>query len=253
MTSQQRVLDILVEAVDTLTDDFDLIEFLHRLSLRCVELLDVDAVGMMIADQHGELQLIAASDENTRLLELFALQHAQGPCVRCCQTGQAQLNIDVTSAVATVGFGPFAARARAIGFVITHALPMKLRHQVVGAVNLFGSRLHRLSESDAQIGQALADVATIAILQQRTIEQGHIEKAQLQAALSNRVTIEQAKGILSERHGLSLDDTFNTMRTYARPRHLRLTELARQVIDNSFDGEFGIDDSTAPAGPDTTN
>ncbi|WP_404199140.1 ANTAR domain-containing protein [Streptomyces tauricus] len=239
MTEQQRVLDILVEAVDTLTDDFDLIEFLHRLSLRCVELLDVDAVGVMIVDPHGELQLIAASDEKTRLLELFALQHDQGPCVRCYHSGQAQLNISLTSTVATAGFGPFAARARTAGFTVTHALPMKLRHQVIGAVNLFGSRLHRLSDSDVQIGQAIADVATIAILQQRTLDRVYVEKAQLHAALTSRVVIEQAKGILSERHGLNLDDTFDAMRAHVRPRHLRLTEFAQQVIDNTYDGDFG--------------
>ncbi|MCW8102855.1 GAF and ANTAR domain-containing protein [Streptomyces tauricus] len=238
MTSQQRVLDILVEAVDTLTDDFDLIEFLHRLSLRCVELLDVDAVGLMIVDQHDELQLIAASDEKTHLLELFALQHAQGPCVRCYHSGQAQLNISLTTSAATAGFGPFAARARKAGFTTTHALPMKLRHQVVGAVNLFSTKINRLSASDIQIGQALADLATIAILQQRTIEHSHTEKAQLQSALSSRVVIEQAKGILSERQGLGLDETFDSMRAYARPRHLRLTELAQQVIDNTFEGNI---------------
>ncbi|MFH8464932.1 ANTAR domain-containing protein [Streptomyces sp. NPDC017991] len=236
MTSQQRVLDIFVETVDTLTAEFDLIEFLHRLSTRCVELLDVDAVGLMIVDQHDELQLIAASDEKTHLLELFALQHAQGPCVRCYHSGQAQLNINLTSSVATAGFGPFAAHARAAGFMTTHALPMKLRHHVVGAVNLFSTGLSRLSESDVRVGQALADLATIAILQQRTIEQSHTEKAQLQTALSSRVVIEQAKGILSERQGLSLDETFDAMRAYARPRHLLLTELARQIIENTFEG-----------------
>ncbi|MBQ0855683.1 GAF and ANTAR domain-containing protein (plasmid) [Streptomyces sp. BH-SS-21] len=238
MTGQQRVLDVLVEAVDTLTEDFDLIDFLYRLSTRCVELLDVDAAGVMIVDQHGELQLIAASDEHTRLLELFALQHNQGPCVRCYHTGQAQLNISLTSGAATLDFGPFAAQARTAGFTVTHALPMKLRHEVIGAVNLFGTRLRRLSDTDIQIGQAIADVATIAILQQRTIEQGHLEKAQLQAALASRVIIEQAKGVLSERYNLSLDETFSAMRTYARPHHLRLTELAQHVIDNTFDGDF---------------
>ncbi|MGW1214158.1 GAF and ANTAR domain-containing protein [Streptomyces sp. NPDC002499] len=243
MTGQQRVLNVFVEAVDTLTDDFDLIDFLHRLSIRCVELLDVDAAGVMIVDQHGELQLIAASDENTRLLELFALQHNQGPCVRCYRTGQAQLNISLTSPVATVGFGPFAARARDAGFVVTHALPMKLRHQVIGAVNLFRSRPTHLSDSDIQIGQALSDVATIAILQQRNIEQSYIEKTQLQAALASRVIIEQAKGVLSERHNLGLDETFDAMRAYAHPRHLRLTELAQQVIDNTLDAEFRPTDS----------
>ncbi|WP_328936904.1 GAF and ANTAR domain-containing protein [Streptomyces tauricus] len=238
MTNQQRVLEILVEAVDTLTEDFDLIEFLHRLSIRCVELLGIDAVGLMIVDQHDELQLIAASDEKTHLLELFALQHAQGPCVRCYHSGQAQLNISLTSSAATVGFGPFAARARKAGFTVTHALPMKLRNQTIGAVNLFGTRMRRLNDSDIQIGQALADVATIAILQQRTIEQIHTEKAQLQGALSSRVVIEQAKGILAERQSLSLDETFDVMRAYARPRHLRLTELAKQIIDNTFDGDI---------------
>ncbi|WP_328492631.1 GAF and ANTAR domain-containing protein [Streptomyces sp. NBC_00414] len=238
MTHQQRVLDVLVEAVDTLTDDFDLIEFLHRLSTRCVELLDVDAAGVMVVDQHGEFQLVAASDEKTRLLELFALQHDQGPCVRCYQSGQAQLNISLTPSAATLGFDPFAARARAAGFTVTHALPMKLRHQVIGAVNLFGSRLRRLSDTDIQVGQAVADVATIAILQQRSIEHSHLEKAQLQAALTSRVVIEQAKGILAERHNLSMDDTFDTMRAYARPRHLLLTDLARQIIDDTFDGDI---------------
>ncbi|KAA0921228.1 GAF and ANTAR domain-containing protein [Streptomyces apricus] len=245
MTTQQRLLDILVEAVDTLTDDFDVIDFLHRLSTRCVELLDVQATGIMIVDEHDELQLIAASDETTRLLELFALQHDQGPCVRCYRSGQAQLNIDLTSRTATLGFGPFAAQARTAGFTVTHALPMKLRHQVIGAVNLFDTRPGLLSDSDLQIGQAVADVATIALLQQRTLETSHLEKAQLQAALTSRVIIEQAKGILSERYGLSLDASFDTMRTYARPRKMRLTELARQVIDNTFDGTF------EPTGTDT--
>ncbi|BCL28663.1 ANTAR domain-containing protein [Streptomyces aurantiacus] len=243
MPNQQRVLEILVEAVDTLTDDFDLIEFLHRLSTRCVELLDVDAAGVMIVDQHGELQLIAASDEKTRLLELFALQHSQGPCVRCYHSGRAQLNISLTSSAATAGFGPFAARARTAGFTVTHALPMKLRHQVVGAVNLFGTRLRRLSDADVHVGQAIADVATIAVLQQRTIGQIYAEKAQLQTALTSRVVIEQAKGILSERHSLSLDDAFETMRAYARPRRLRLTELAQQIVDNTFDGDIAPTDS----------
>jgi GAF domain-containing protein len=120
---------------------------------------------------------------------------------------------------------------------------MKLRHQVIGAVNLFRSRPTHLSDSDIQIGQALSDVATIAILQQRNIEQSYIEKTQLQAALASRVIIEQAKGVLSERHNLGLDETFDAMRAYARPRHLRLTELAQQVIDNTLDAEFRPTDS----------
>ncbi|MEV4503337.1 GAF and ANTAR domain-containing protein [Streptomyces klenkii] len=235
MASQQRTLEILVEAVDSLIDDFDLIDFLHRLTVRCVELLDIKAAGVMIIDPRGELQVIAASDEHTRLLELFALQHAQGPCVECYRTGRPQLDIDLASAEATQAFGPFATRARRAGFRTTHAIPMRLRHQVIGAVNLFHSEPGRMSESDARLGQALADVATIAILQQRTIEQGNIDKAQLQAALHSRVVIEQAKGVLAERWQVSLDEAFESLRDYARPRQMRLADLARQVVQGTVD------------------
>ncbi|MET9415253.1 GAF and ANTAR domain-containing protein [Streptomyces klenkii] len=235
MASQQRTLEILVEAVDSLIDDFDLIDFLHRLTVRCVELLDIDAAGVMIIDPRGELQVIAASDEHTRLLELFALQHAQGPCVECYRTGRPQLDIDLASAEATQAFGPFATRARRAGFRTTHAIPMRLRHQVIGAVNLFHSEPGRMSESDARLGQALADVATIAILQQRTIEQGNVDKAQLQAALHSRVVIEQAKGVLAERWQVSLDEAFESLRDYARPRQMRLADLARQVVQGTVD------------------
>jgi transcriptional regulator with GAF, ATPase, and Fis domain len=235
MASQQRVWDILVEAVDTLTDDFDPIDFLHRLSARCVELLDVDAAGVMLVDQSGELQLIAASDERTGLLELFALQHQQGPCVLAARTGRAQLDLDLTSPVATATLGPFAERARQAGFARTHALPMRLRHEAVGAMNLFQSGRGRLDEDDVRVGQALADVATLAIVQQRTVEQGHLDKAQLQAALASRVIIEQAKGILAERGSISVDEAFHAMRAYARPRQVLLTELAQQIIDGTMD------------------
>ncbi|WSY15315.1 GAF and ANTAR domain-containing protein [Embleya sp. NBC_00896] len=235
MASRQRVLEIFVEAVDSLIDDFDLIDFLQRLSTRCVELLDVAAVGLMIADQHGELQVIAASDEHTRLLELFALQHEQGPCVECYRTGRPQLDVDLGSPRAVQTFGPFAARARAAGFTTTHALPMRLRHQVIGAMNLFQATKGRLTESDTQVAQALADVATIAILQQRTIEQAYVDKAQLQAALHSRVVIEQAKGVLAERRQIGLDEAFDILRGHARAHRIRLADLARQVVQGAFD------------------
>ncbi|GGY09378.1 GAF and ANTAR domain-containing protein [Streptomyces hiroshimensis] len=235
VASQQRMLEILVEAVDSLIDDFDLIDFLHRLTARCVELLDIDAVGVMIVNPYGELQVIAASDEHTRLLELFALQHEQGPCVECYRTGQLQLNINLESAQDTAAFGTFAERARGAGFRVTHAIPMRLRHQVIGALNLFHSRPGGITEPDVRLAQALADVATISILQQRTIEQGNVDKAQLQAALNSRVVIEQAKGVLAERCQIGLDEAFERMRGYARPRQLRLSELARQVVEGTLD------------------
>ncbi|MEV6757153.1 GAF and ANTAR domain-containing protein [Streptomyces sp. NPDC051214] len=225
----------VIDAVDTLVDDFDLIDFLHTLCDRCVELLDVSTVGVMLEDPHGKLQLIAASDEHTRLLELFALQHDQGPCVDCHRSGTARLNIDLTSPMETGSFPVFAARARESGFVTTHALPMRLRATVIGAMNLFDTRRQDLSAADARVAQALSDVATIAILQHRTVAHANLQRSQMHAALKSRIYIEQAKGILAERWDASVDDAFDALRRHARAHRLGLTQVCRQLIDGQLD------------------
>ncbi|MFF1379522.1 GAF and ANTAR domain-containing protein [Streptomyces sp. NPDC058308] len=237
MTREERLLAAVIDAVDTLVDDFDLIDFLHTLCDRCTELLDVSAVGVMLEDPGGTLQLIAASDEHTRLLELFAVQHDQGPCVECHKSGAARLNIDLVSPVLTSPFPVFAARAREAGFLVTHALPMRLREEVIGALNLFDSRAQGLSAADARVAQALADVATIAILQHRTVAHANQQRAQMHAALTSRVVIEQAKGILAERWNTSVDDAFDALRRYARSHQLGLSPLSRQLVDGRLDTE----------------
>ncbi|MGW0331675.1 GAF domain-containing protein [Streptomyces sp. NPDC003011] len=235
MAREQRLAEVFVEVADSLVEDFDVIDLLHRLSTRCVELLDVSAAGILLADAHGELQIIAASDEHTRLLELFALQHDQGPCVECYRTGAARTNIDLTRTEVTAGWLRFATRARETGYVATHAIPLRLRNRVVGALNLFQSTAHRLGDEDIALAQALADVATIAILQQRTLEQSHLENSQLENALTSRVLIEQVKGVLAERWNTSVDDAFAAFRSYARARRMRLSELALRIIAGEFD------------------
>ncbi|MFF7950255.1 GAF domain-containing protein [Streptomyces griseorubiginosus] len=235
MARERRLAEIFVEVADSLVDDFDVIDLLQRLSTRCVELLDVSAAGILLADAHGELQIIAASDEHTRLLELFALQHDQGPCVECYRTGNPRTNIDLTRPETTVAWPRFAVRARETGYMATHAIPLRLRSRVVGALNLFQTEAHRLGDDDIALARALADVATIAILQQRTLEQSHVENSQLETALSNRILIEQVKGVLAERWETSVDDAFAAFRSYARSRHLRLSEFATQIISGGFD------------------
>jgi GAF domain-containing protein len=235
MTREQRLGEIFVEIADSLVEDFDVIDLLHRLSARCVELLDVSAAGILLADAHGELQVIAASDEHTRLLELFALQHDQGPCVECYRSGTARTNIDLTRPEASARWPRFAPQALETGYVTTHAIPLRLRNRVVGALNLFQTTPHHLGDDDIALAQALADVATITILQQRTLEQSHVENSQLENALISRVLVEQVKGVLAERWQTSVDAAFAAFRSYARARHLRLSDLAVQIISGDFD------------------
>jgi transcriptional regulator with GAF, ATPase, and Fis domain len=229
--SEQQLAEAFVEMADTLVDDFDLIDFLHVLTDRCVRLLNVSAAGLLLTDQRGALQLVAASTEQTRLLELFQLQTDQGPCVECFRTGEPVEVVDL--AAATNRWPRFVEAAHRIGFAAVHALPMRLRTDVIGALNLFSTQARPLDPDIVRLGQALADVATIGLLQARAIRQSDVLAEQLQTALNSRVLIEQAKGVIAERRHIDMDRSFTLLRGSARARNRRLSDLARAVVDGS--------------------
>ncbi|BDH07858.1 GAF and ANTAR domain-containing protein [Streptomyces seoulensis] len=248
-TREQQLTEVFVEVADSLTDDFDVIDFLQKLSVRCMELLDVAAVGILLSDENGGLHVLAASDEDTRLLELLALQHDQGPCVDCCNDGRPRVNISLTDPEAAARWPQFARSARETGFTATNALPLRLRGRIIGALNLFRTSPEPLAAQDIALGQALADVATIAILQQRTLAHIEAERDQLQYALNSRIVIEQVKGILAERWQMPIDEAFGIFRAYARAHNRKLSGLARAIAE----GEQDTDSiRTLPAGPTDT-
>ena len=219
-----------VELIDTLVDDFDVIDFLHVLTERCVQLLGVSAAGLLLTDGQGTLQMVAASSERTRLLELFQLQTDQGPCVDCFHTGQP---VSVADLSAGGRWPRFTAAAAEVGFAAVHALPMRLRSEVIGALNFFDTSPGALDQGKLRIGQALADVATIGLLQQRALHRSGVVTEQLQSALNSRVLIEQAKGILAERLRLDVADAFALLRSDARNHNRRLSDLARAIIEGT--------------------
>lgn len=225
-----ELADVLVELADTLVDHFDVIDFLHVLTQRCVQLLDVSAAGLLLTDAQGSLQVVAASTERTRLLELFQLQTDQGPCVDCFHTGQP---VSVADLAAAGRWPQFAVAAAEAGFTSVHAVPMRLRKEVIGALNLFGTHAGALDAGRLRVGQALADVATIGLLQQRAIHRRDLLAEQLQAALNSRVMIEQAKGVLAERWQVDMDRAFDVLRSYSRDHNRRLSELAQAIVDGS--------------------
>jgi hypothetical protein len=222
--------DVFVEMADTLVDDFDVIDFLQVLAERCVDLLGVSASGVLLTDQQGVLQVVAASSERTRLLELFQLQTDQGPCMDCFRTGQP---VSVTDLSAADRWPRFTAAAVEVGFAAVQALPMRLRQDIVGTLGFFDAETGPLDEGKLRIGQALADVATIGLLQHRAIRHRDVLTEQLQTALNSRVVIEQAKGVLAERLHLDMDDAFLILRDGARSRNQRLSDLAQAVVDGS--------------------
>jgi len=231
VTRERQLVETFVEVADTLVDDFDVIDLLLTLAGRCVRLLDVDAAGIMLIDQRGHLHAAAASTESARLVELFELQSDAGPCVDCCRTGSPVVNADLEDNAER--WPRFAEAARESGFVAVHALPLRLRQTVIGALNLFSAGSRELTEDDVRVGQGLADVATIGILAQRSLHQAELLAEQLQSALNSRIVIEQAKGVLAERRQISVDEAFTLLREHARRHNLRLSDVAREVAEGS--------------------
>lgn len=232
MTNELRLTRVFVELADTLIDEFDVLDFLSVLTDRSVGLLNADAAGVILLDPHGVMHVVASTSDQAQLLELLELQNEEGPCLDCLATGRAVVNVGLAEAQER---WPAFTRALADGgFQSAHAIPLRLRDSVVGAMNLFCTTESRLSDDDVAVGQALADIATIGLLQERAVRQSGLIAEQLQAALDNRVLIEQAKGSLMASAGLDVDQAFQLMRAYSRRNNVSVRETARRVAERSL-------------------
>jgi GAF domain-containing protein len=234
MTKQQRLAQTFVELADTLVRDFDVVDFLSTLAQSCAELLDAAEVGIMLVNPEGGLKVVASSSERARALELFEIQNQEGPCLDCFRSGGPVSVEDLEGDPARWAvFGPEAIRA---GYHSAHALALRCQSQVIGALNLFKTEPGVFEQGDLVSAQAMADFASIAILQQRALNEARVLAEQLQSALNSRVIIEQAKGVLAERAQIEVDQAFGLLRKYARSHHVRLREVAEGLIE----GRVGI-------------
>ena len=238
-----------VRLADTLSDEFDVVEFLQGLSVDSVEIVGAEAACVMLADARGELRLVASSEERMRLLELFEIQSAQGPCLDAFGTGQA---VQASGADSHARWPVFAPRASEAGFNALCAVPMRAHADIIGALNLFRGSDQPFSDADLEIARAMAQVATIALIQERAIRERSMLAGQLQAALHSRVIIEQAKGMLAEHLSTTVDQAFQLLNKYAREHNRRLTEVARDVVERTIphDALARQPGTSRPARPD---
>lgn len=241
---ESRLAQTFVELADTLVDNYDVDEMLHRLVEHCVTLLDADQAGLMFADQRGGLAVLASSSERTRLLELFQLQAGEGPCLDCYRTGQPVQVPDLNHSGDR--WPSFAAEAANEAFTSVFAVPLRLRQQVIGAMNLFRTTPGELTESDRYVAQGLADIATIGILHERAIRREETLTEQLQTALTNRAIIEQAKGILAHAGNLEMHQAFEQLRHYARNYRTPLATLATQLANGDLTTDTILTNTTDP-------
>ena len=231
MDRYEQLAHAFIGLADTLVADYDVIELAQQLIDNSMMLLPIAAAGIVLADIQGEMRVFASSSEQTRLLELLQLEADVGPCLLAYRTGKAVLVDDLN--VDPQRWPAFAQQAAEYNYRSVSALPLRLRDERVGALNLFRAEAGALSSANVAIGQALADVAAIGILHQRIVTHSDVVNQQLQSALNTRVIIEQAKGVIAERGSLDMDGAFGLLRSYARRTQQRLADLARAVVDGA--------------------
>ncbi|UDY34963.1 GAF and ANTAR domain-containing protein [Dermatobacter hominis] len=229
MSREGAATRTFVELIDSLVEDFDVIDTLTLLSVRAVLLLDAQAAGVLLLDASERLQIVASSNDDAVLLELFQIQQDEGPCLECVATGRAVIADDMRQL--SDRWPRFAAESVALGYQAVCAVPLRLRSDVLGCLNLFMTEPGGLRPPDLALAQGLGDVATIAMVQDRAMRDALVRQRQLQHALDSRVVIEQAKGMLAEQADVGMATAFDLLRTYARRRNQKLTDLARDVLD----------------------
>jgi GAF domain-containing protein len=216
-----------VRLADTLVRDFDIVEFLHGLSADSVQILSAEAAGVMLADGRGRLRLVASSEERMRLLELFELQGAEGPCLDAFSSGAP---VQASAAESRIRWPVFGPHAFEVGFQRMCAVPLRIRTDIIGALNVFRGSDEPFTDVEMEIAQAMAEVAAIALIQERALREQGLLTEQLQAALNSRVVIEQARGMLAEFLTTPVNDAFELLRTYAREHNRKLSEVAIDVV-----------------------
>ncbi|MEW2530848.1 GAF and ANTAR domain-containing protein [Streptomyces sp. NPDC047071] len=239
---EERLAAAFVELADTLVEDFDIISFLQLLATRCVDLLDVAAAGVILSTPEGGSLEASGSDEHSGRLEQLGVEWGEGPGLDCFRSGRV---VDGTLLANGSPRGSpyarwprFAPHALRTGFVSVTATPLRLRGLTIGALSLFREDPEPLPGAQLGLAQALARLATIGILQRRAVHRQSVVVGQLETALRSRVVIEQAKGALSHRHRISVDEAFTLLRQYARSQRRRLTAVAEEVVDGTADPPF---------------
>lgn len=236
MIEREKVFsETFVQLADTLVSDFDVSGFLYQLVENCPELFDVNEAGLLLANPEGTLQIVATTSEATHIVELLQIQNDEGPCLESFQTGLTVMVSDLTADDLTERWPVFAAAASRAGFASAVALPMRWGDRVIGSLNMFRTEEGEIAAADVRVAQALADVATIGLLQNMAARDARIMVDQLQGALNSRVVIEQAKGIIAQQLGVDMGEAFSVLRRHARTNNERITEVSRRLIDGELD------------------
>jgi GAF domain-containing protein len=236
MAEQERtMLEAFVTLADSLVGDYEVNEFLRMLMERCAEVFEVTTAGVMLESADGHLRIAAALSAEMEELEQAEVDNEDGPCHEAYRTGEPVVADDLDTSDVADRWPRVVDRMREMGLKAVYAFPLRLRDDRIGALNLYRAAPGAFRDEDVRLAQAMADVATIGILQVRKLESAEQRAGQLQHALDSRVVIEQAKGIVSARRDVSVDEAFHAIRRHARSHGRNIHEVARSIIEEGAD------------------
>ena len=228
---EQQLVDTFLSLADSLTDRFDVVDVLDTLAERCAALLSATGVGVLIENARGSLEVVASSGHKSELLEIMQLAFDEGPCIEAYHSGNVVL-IEEIEEIADQ-WPKFAAAAKSLGFRSVYAMPMRLRDTTIGSLNMFRMTTGPVDPADAAVARAFTEVATITILQQRSLTEAALVREQLETALASRIVIEQAKGIIASTHGVDMEAAFGYIRNRARSTKTPLSDIARAIVEGA--------------------
>jgi GAF domain-containing protein len=242
MASDERsTLDTFVELADSLTNDYDVSEFLTVLVERCAEVFDAACAGVMLESPEGVLRLAAGSSTEMKDLEQAEIDNEDGPCHEAYRTGEPVVADDLDHSDVAERWPSVVDHMRRLGLKAVYAFPLRLRDDRIGALNMYRTAPGKFAADDIRLAQAFADVATIGILQERKVTSAELRAGQLQHALDSRLVIEQAKGLVSAQLGISLADAFDAIRRHARSNNRTIHDVAHSIVDH---GAAALDDDS---------
>jgi transcriptional regulator with GAF, ATPase, and Fis domain len=219
-----------VDAAAAMVQHHDVADTLARLLDDCADLTAAAAIGLLVKDSHGRLEILSATSHHAVELELYQLQHDTGPCVDAARDGIAsstRRDSEITARWNEVGDAIVAA-----GFHAVHAVPLRWHGQLLGALNAFHTNPDTATDESLQLTQAFADIATVAIVQPATLTSGQLEE-RIRTALDGRTVVEQAKGVLAHAGGTDMATAYQLLVQRANQNGSTLTEAATQIIQQA--------------------
>ena len=231
---EERLIETLINLADTLVGDFDVLDLFYVLVDSVPDLVDVDEAGLLLADEQGDLRVMAVTSESVRTIELLQIHTSSGPCFDAFASGE-MVMASFNEPAAMDRWPVFAGAALEAGFGSIVAIPMKLRDHALGALNLFRVNENLLPDEELAAARALTDMAAIAILQNRAAHDSDVLVNQLQQALNSRVIIEQAKGVIAQKMDVDMEKAFAHLRNHSRNHNVILRRVAEDVVSGALD------------------